>query len=174
MLNGDRARRVPRLDASSAHIHLLDYGDALLKPFSDKAHDYVAKVLDRQGRRDPPRHRRQGGRDRPCRPLRRHARADAVRRLGWRDQGRARRRRLRPRAGPRRPRRRRAGPDAARQSRRLRDRRRREHPRSDGRSLPQLGSVALQSGIWAADNILADFAGKPRSRSRYQTRGSWR
>jgi NADH:ubiquinone reductase (H+-translocating) len=33
------------LDMGAAHIYLLDYGDALLKPFSDKAHGYVAKVL---------------------------------------------------------------------------------------------------------------------------------
>jgi NADH:ubiquinone reductase (H+-translocating) len=33
------------LDVGAAHISLLDYGDALLKPFSDKAHGYVAKVL---------------------------------------------------------------------------------------------------------------------------------
>ena len=32
-----------------------------------------------------------------------------------------------------------------------------------GRSLPQLGSVAKQSGQWAADNIQADLAGQPRT-----------
>ena len=37
------------LDASTAQIHLLDYGDALLKPFSDSAHGYVAKVLEEKG-----------------------------------------------------------------------------------------------------------------------------
>ena len=37
------------VDASAAHIYLLDYGDALLKPFSDKAHGYVAKVLTDKG-----------------------------------------------------------------------------------------------------------------------------
>ena len=37
------------LDTAAAHYHLLDYGDALLKPFSDKAHGYVAKVLTRKG-----------------------------------------------------------------------------------------------------------------------------
>ena len=35
-------------DAGAAQIHLLDYGDALLKPFSDSAHSYVAKVLRRK------------------------------------------------------------------------------------------------------------------------------
>ncbi|HXO08319.1 MAG TPA: FAD-dependent oxidoreductase, partial [Solirubrobacteraceae bacterium] len=33
------------VDIGAANIYLLDYGDALLKPFSDKAHGYVAKVL---------------------------------------------------------------------------------------------------------------------------------
>ena len=35
-------------------------------------------------------------------------------------------------------------------------------PSPDGDAQPQLGSVALQSGAWAAENILADAAGKPR------------
>jgi NADH:quinone reductase (non-electrogenic) len=37
------------LDASKARICLLDYGDALLKPFSDSAHGYVAKILEDKG-----------------------------------------------------------------------------------------------------------------------------
>src|SRR5947209_8588707 len=37
------------LDASAAQVHLLDFGDALLKPFSEKAHGYVAKVLQDKG-----------------------------------------------------------------------------------------------------------------------------
>jgi NADH:ubiquinone reductase (H+-translocating) len=41
----------------------------------------------------------------------------------------------------------------------------------DGRPYPQLGSVALQSGRWAAKNIVADFAGRPRSPFRYHDRG---
>ena len=32
-----------------AHVHIVDYGDALLKPFSDKAHKYVDKVLKEKG-----------------------------------------------------------------------------------------------------------------------------
>jgi NADH:ubiquinone reductase (H+-translocating) len=41
----------------------------------------------------------------------------------------------------------------------------------DGHYLPQLGSVAQQSGIWAADNLLADFAGKPRKPFHYHDKG---
>ncbi len=41
----------------------------------------------------------------------------------------------------------------------------------DGRALPQLGSVALQSGRWAAKNILADVAGEPRKDFDYHDKG---
>ena len=47
-------------------------------------------------------------------------------------------------------------------------------PDHDGDDLPQLGSVALQAGRWAAQNIVADIAGKPRTPFHYKTRGSWR
>ena len=37
-------------------------------------------------------------------------------------------------------------------------------PSPDGKTFPQLGSVAMQSGTWAARNILAELKGKaPRS-----------
>jgi len=41
----------------------------------------------------------------------------------------------------------------------------------DGRILPQLGSVALQSGRWAAKNILADAAGRARRPFHYKDKG---
>ena len=41
----------------------------------------------------------------------------------------------------------------------------------DGHALPQLGSVAQQSGRWAADNLLADFAGKQRKPFHYHDKG---
>jgi NADH dehydrogenase len=44
-------------------------------------------------------------------------------------------------------------------------------PGSDGTMLPQLGSVALQTGTWAADNILADIAGKSRKSFHYHDKG---
>src|SRR4051794_34498751 len=37
------------LAVSAARIHLVDLGPSLLGPFSEKAHDYVAKVLHRKG-----------------------------------------------------------------------------------------------------------------------------
>jgi len=41
----------------------------------------------------------------------------------------------------------------------------------DGKPFPQLGSVALQAGRWAADNILADIDGKPRTDFHYKDKG---
>lgn len=41
----------------------------------------------------------------------------------------------------------------------------------DGKSLPQLASVAEQSGKWCARNILADVAGKPREPFAYFDKG---
>ena len=43
---------------------------------------------------------------------------------------------------------------------------------ADGEMLPQLGSVALQSGHWAAANIRADFDGKARQPFAYRDKGS--
>jgi NADH:ubiquinone reductase (H+-translocating) len=41
----------------------------------------------------------------------------------------------------------------------------------NGKSLPQLGSVAEQSGKWCAKNILFEIAGKPREPFRYFDKG---
>jgi NADH:quinone reductase (non-electrogenic) len=44
-------------------------------------------------------------------------------------------------------------------------------PSPDGRTFPQLGSVALQSGTWAARNIVADIKGTPRRSFHYLDKG---
>jgi NADH dehydrogenase len=44
-------------------------------------------------------------------------------------------------------------------------------PDHDGNDLPQLGSVALQAGAWAARNILADAAGQPGQPFHYKDKG---
>ncbi len=44
-------------------------------------------------------------------------------------------------------------------------------PDHDGNDFPQLGSVALQAGRWAAKNIVADISGKPREPFRYKDKG---
>ena len=44
-------------------------------------------------------------------------------------------------------------------------------PGADRKPLPQLGSVALQSGAWAANNILATFEGQQPKEFRYKDKG---
>jgi NADH:ubiquinone reductase (H+-translocating) len=44
-------------------------------------------------------------------------------------------------------------------------------PSSDNEALPQLGSVAQQSGVWAAKNILAEIAGEARTPFHYHDKG---
>jgi NADH dehydrogenase len=45
-------------------------------------------------------------------------------------------------------------------------------PAPDGSTLPQLGSVALQSGQWAAKNIIAETRGKHRTAFHYKDKGT--
>jgi NADH dehydrogenase len=44
-------------------------------------------------------------------------------------------------------------------------------PSGDGRALPQLGSVAQQSGRWAAENILRELRGESPEPFRYKDKG---
>jgi NADH dehydrogenase len=44
-------------------------------------------------------------------------------------------------------------------------------PDADGNAYPQLGSVALQAGVWAAKNILAEIDGKQRETFDYHDKG---
>ena len=44
-------------------------------------------------------------------------------------------------------------------------------PGEDGHALPQLGSVAQQSGRWVARNVLADLRGEPRTPFDYHDKG---
>ena len=159
------------LDAAAAQIHLLDYGDALLKPFSDKAHGYVAKVLEDKGVKV---HLGTGVKEvatghallsdgstiaTRCVIWGGGIKAAAVAADGGLVQGRAGRVDVEGDLTL-------AGHpgvyvigDIA------------NIPEAGGSALPQLGSVALQSGHWAADNILADFEGKPRKPFVYHDKG---
>jgi NADH:ubiquinone reductase (H+-translocating) len=159
------------LDPTAARIHLLDHGDTLLRAFSDKAHGYVAKVLQERhvllnlgtgvtevgtghallsdGTVIPTRCVVWGGGIAGA-PIAAHSGVDLGR--GQRidveadltlsgSQGVY------------------VVGDIA------------NIPGSDGSQLPQLGSVAQQSGRWAADNIIADFEGKPRKDFVYKDKG---
>ncbi len=159
------------LDARAAQVHLLDFGDALLKPFSDKAHAYVAKVLQDKGVQI---HLGTGVKEVGSgHALFSDGTVVATRCVIWgggitaaalaADCG------LAPGRGGRVD----VEPDLTVSG----------HPGvyvvgdvanipSNGHgALPQLGSVALQSGDRAAENILADFAGKPRRPFAYHDKG---
>jgi NADH dehydrogenase len=159
------------LDRSAARIYLLDYGDALLKPFSDEAHGYAAEVLTDRGvelrlgtgvKEVGPGHARlSDGSIVPTRcviwgggitaaPLAadcglaqgRGGRIDAQPDLTCADT---------------------PGVYVVGDIANI--------PGPDNQPLPQLGSVALQSGRTAADNILAEFEGKPRKPFKYRDKG---
>ena len=159
------------VDVGTARVYLLDYGDALLKPFSDKAHGYVAKVLtDRKVELRLGTGVKEVG---PGHALFSDGAMIPTRCVIWGGgimaapvaaecglaQGKGGRIDVQPDltftgndgvyavgdvaniAGP------------------------------DGKTLPQLGSVALQSGAWAADNIMAEFKGQPRKSFEYRDKG---
>ena len=159
------------LDPSKARICLFDHGDALLKPFSDSAHGYVAKVLGEKGIEI---HLGTGvnevatghavfsdGTSLPTRCVvwGGGIKAAAVAANCGLAQGRGGRVDVAPdltlpgHAGVY------VVGDVA------------NIPDGDGASLPQLGSVALQSGTCAADNIIAGFKGKEPKNFRYHDKG---
>jgi NADH:quinone reductase (non-electrogenic) len=159
------------LPVDAARIHLVDLGDALLGPFSDKAHDYVAKVLTRKGvdlhlgtavtevgrghvtlgdgtRIDTRCVVWGGGIMAP-----EVAAGDALphghggRIEVWSDL---------TVDGDK-------GVYAVGDTANI--------PGAGGKTLPQLGSVALQSGVWAAENVLAGLDGRARRPFRYRDKG---
>ena len=159
------------LAVAHAQVHLVDHGHALLAPFSDSAHEYVSKVLQRSGVRlhlstsvteVGPRHvTLSGGRSikTACVVWGGGIKGPAVAAGGGLPLGRGGRVDVHPDltvadyAGVY------AVGDAA------------NVPGPDGEVLPQLGSVAAQSGAWAADNILADLAGRQRKPFHYRDKG---
>ena len=159
------------LDASAAQIHLLDYGDALLKPFSDSAHGYVAKVLEEKGVQI---HLGTGVKevatghavlsDATTTPTRcvvwgGGIKAAPIAANGGLAQGRGGRVDVQPDLTL-------AGHDGVYVIGDVAN-----IPDGHDGTLPQLGSVALQSGDRAAKNILADLEGKPRKPFAYHDKG---
>jgi NADH:ubiquinone reductase (H+-translocating) len=157
--------------AKSAKVHLVDHGDVLLKPFSDKAHAYAADRLERDavelhlgvGVKEVLRDRVMlsdgttimtrtviwGGGEKP---------ADVVVDAG-----------LPPGHGGRIDVQRDLSVAGHPQVYVLGDSA--NIPDADGRALPQLGSVAQQSGAWAARNILDQIGGKQSTDFRYKDKG---
>jgi NADH:quinone reductase (non-electrogenic) len=157
--------------ADPAKVHLVDHGDVLLAPFSDKAHSYAAERLERDGvtlhlgvgvkevlqdrvtlsdgNTIMTRTVVWGGGEKP---------ADVVATAGLPEGHGGRidvQRDLTVAGHPRVY----VLGDAA------------NIPDADGRVLPQLGSVAQQSGAWAAKNILDEIDGKERTDFRYKDKG---
>ena len=159
------------LAVSAARIHLVDLGHVLLGPFSESSHDYAAKVLQRKGVRThlgvavtavrPGEAELSDGTTIPTHCVIWGGGIQAAELAGAAGlvQGRGGRIEVLPdlsidgMPGIH------ATGDVA------------NIPGPHGDPLPQLGSVALQSGAWAADNVLAEFAGKPRKPFHYHDKG---
>jgi NADH dehydrogenase len=159
------------LDAKAAHVYLLDFGDALLKPFSDEAHVYVSKVLEEKGvdiqlgtgvKEVASGHAvLTDGSSIPTRCVIWGGGITAAPVAGKSGLGKGHGGRID------------AEPDLTLAGHsdvyvvgdvaNIRD--------TEGNWLPQLGSVALQSGTWAAKNILAGFEGKERPPFEYRDKG---
>jgi NADH:ubiquinone reductase (H+-translocating) len=159
------------LAVSAAQVHLVDLGHTLLGPFSDRAHDYVAKVLGRKGVRlhlgvavtevGPGHVTLADGTTiaTHCVVWGGGIMAPPVAGAASLPQGRGGRIDVTPDLSV----------DGAPGVYAVGDVA--NIPSPDGGALPQLGSVALQSGAWAAGNLLADFAGKPRKTFHYHDKG---
>jgi len=155
------------LAVSAARVHLVDLGHVLLAPFSDRAHDYVAKVLQRKGV-ELHLGTRVAGIDAGHVTL-----ADgttiATRCVVWGGGIKAAPLGIAQGAGGRVDVLPDLTVDGAPGVYAIGDVA--NIPGADDRALPQLGSVAQQSGLWAADNVLADLAGKPRKPFHYKDKG---
>jgi len=159
------------LAVEAAQIHIVDLGHTLLGPFSDRAHDYVAKILGRKGVRlhlgvavteiGPGHVTLADGttiRTR-CVVWGGGIKAPALAGAAGVPQGRGGRIDVLPDLTV----------DGAPGFYAIGDVA--NIPSPDGAAHPQLGSVALQSGTCAADNIVADFQGKQRKPFHYHDKG---
>jgi NADH dehydrogenase len=159
------------LAVAGAQVHVVDLGHALLAPFSEHAHDYVAKMLHRKGVHV---HLGVGVTDvapglvtlsdgttiqTRCVIWGGGIKAPAVAANAGLPQGRGGRIDVLPDLTV----------DGAPGVYAIGDIA--NIPTPDGQTHPQLGSVALQSGAWTADNIIADFASKPRKSFHYHDKG---
>jgi NADH:quinone reductase (non-electrogenic) len=159
------------LDINRAQIYLVDHGSVVLAPFSDKAHTYAADKLQHSGVQlklgtgvteiAPGKVKLSDGTEIPTRAVVWAGGIQAPElagKLGL-EQGRAGRVTAQadltvdglPRVY--------AIGDMA------------NVPDHDGNDFPQLASVALQAGRWAAKNIVADIGGKPRQAFHYKDKG---
>jgi NADH dehydrogenase len=171
LIHETMAAEYHELAVTAAQIHVVDLGHALLGAFSDDAHDYVAKVLGRKGVRlhlgvavteiGPGHVTLADGttiRTR-CVVWGGGIKAPALAGTAGLAQGRGGRIEVQPDLTV-------TGADGIYAAGDMAN-----IPSPDGATHPQLGSVALQSGVCAAENLLADFAGKPRRSFHYHDKG---
>jgi NADH:quinone reductase (non-electrogenic) len=171
MIHETMAAEYHELAVTAAQVHIVDLGHALLGPFSDTAHDYVAKVFGRKGVRM---HLGQAVTEvgpghvtladgttikTRCVVWGGGIMAPTVAGAAGLAQGRGGRidvlADLTVEGAP--------GVYAVGDMANI--------PGPDGSAYPQLGSVALQSGTWAADNLLADLRGEQRKPFHYHDKG---
>jgi NADH dehydrogenase len=173
MINHIPPERLQGLDMRKAKVTLVDHGDALLAAFSDRAHAYVAKVLGRE------RVELKLGTGVTEVAADRAILSDGsqilTRTLIWgggiQAAGIARESGIPQGSGGRIDVRDDLSVDGFEGVYAVGDVANIPDPTSDGRPFPQLGSVAQQSGRWAAKNILADHAGEPRTAFGYHDKG---
>ena len=171
LVNQVMPTRFHDLDVKRTRIYLIDHGPVVLAAFSEKAHEYAAKKLEHKGvilklstgvsEVTADSVTLSDGSKIPTRTVVWAGGLQAPEMIGKVGLGQGRGGRLT------------AEPDLTVE----------DHPRvyavgdvanipdHDGNALPQLGSVALQAGRWAAGNILADHAGKPRRPFHYHDKG---
>jgi NADH:ubiquinone reductase (H+-translocating) len=169
----DQTMRVEyhELPVDAVRVHLVDVGDALLAPFSGRAHEYAKRVLTRKGvhvhlgvavKEVGPGHVTLSDGSRIATRCTiwgggimaaSAARADAL------PHGHGGRVEVQPDLTVEGHEGVYAIGDVA------------NIPGPGDRAFPQLGSVAMQSGAWAADNILATAAGGSRQAFRYRDKG---
>jgi NADH:ubiquinone reductase (H+-translocating) len=171
LIHGTIAAEYHHLAVSAAQVHVVDLGHSLLGAFSDRAHDYAAKVLGRKGVRlhlgvavteiGAGHVALADGTTIPTRCVVWGGGITAPPLTGTGDLPRGRGGRVD------------VLPDLTVEG---------LHgvyaigdvaniPGPGGDAHPQLGSVALQSGTVAAENILADLEGRPRTAFRYHDKG---
>ena len=159
------------LAVEAAEIHIVDLGPTLLGPFSDRAHDYVAKALGRKGVRlhlgvavteiGPGHVTLADGTSimTRCVVWGGGIKAPSVAGAAGLPQGRGGRIDVLPDLSIEDVPGVYAIGDVA------------NIPSPDGATHPQLGSVALQSGTWAANNLVAEFNGKQPKPFHYHDKG---
>ncbi len=155
-----------------AHVTLVDHGETLLKAFAASSGTYAAETLGRDGvalrlgvgvAEVGPGHVALSDGSRI---------AHALRDLGWRAPGGPGRRRRRAATGSRRPDRRPAGPDGRRASQAFtRSATSPTSPRPTATAIPQLGSVAQQSGRVGREEHPGDSTASRRQPFKYLDKG---